>query len=344
MAQTILVIEDDPLSARLADLVLGSEGYHVIIAQNGLLGLKAARETPPDLVLLDLMLPGLDGFEVLNRMRADPQTADVRVVIVSSKSQPADKETATKIGADAYLTKPYRKGELLDMVRSLLSEAPEKAKVAQGIGVLFVGARGDEATRVALHTGLALVSEGGAATVVDLRPFSVEHAALLDVVPRSAPASLADGATVAQLHGLTVQHSGGLHLLNNLEGSGDAGQPTSKDAETAIDALLAGEGFVLIDLPLYPADVLQHVAGLCALVVLVTRGDTVSLAAARSALTLMDRAGVGMGRIGVVFVGAPEAGAAELGPDVLGTVSAEASPDDPAFQDLAGRLQSLRQS
>jgi two-component system cell cycle response regulator DivK len=342
MAQTILVIEDDPLSARLADLVLGSEGYHVIIAQNGLLGLKAARETPPDLVLLDLMLPGLDGFEVLNRMRADPQTANVRVVIVSSKSQPADKETATKIGADAYLTKPYRKGELLDMVRSLLSEAPEKAKVARGIGVLFVGARGDEATRVALHTGLALVSEGEAVTVVDLRPFSVEHAALLDVVPRSAPASLADGATVAQLHGLAVQHSGGLHLLNNLEGSGDAGQPTSKDAETAIDALLAGEGFVLIDLPLYPADVLQHVAGLCALVVLVTRGDTASLAAARSALTLMDRAGVGTGQIGVVFVGAPEAGAAELGPDVLGTVPAEAGPDAPAFQDLAGRLQSLK--
>jgi DNA-binding response OmpR family regulator len=123
MERTILLIEDDPLSARLVDLILKSEGHHVIIAQDGLQGLKVAQETHLDLVLLDLMLPGIDGFEVLRQLRADPKTADLRVAIVSAKSQPADKERAAELGTDAYLTKPYRKVELLEVVRSLLREA-----------------------------------------------------------------------------------------------------------------------------------------------------------------------------------------------------------------------------
>jgi two-component system cell cycle response regulator DivK len=344
MPQTILLIEDDPLSARLADLVLGSEGYQVVVAQNGIQGLKAARETPPDLILLDLMLPGLDGFEVLNRMRADPKTANVRVVIVSSKSQPADKETAAKIGADAYLTKPYRKADLLGMVRSLLSTAPAKEEVTHGVGVLFVGARGDEATRVALQVGLALAGGGEKTTVVDLHPFSVEHAMLLDIPPRPAPASLSDPGTVAQLGGLAVQHPSGLDLINNLEGGGGAGQLTAQDAKAAIDALSSEEGFVLVDVPLYPADIVQHVAGLSSQVVLATRGDAASLAAARSALTLMERASVEADRIGVVFVGPPDEGAGDLEYPILATLPAELDPDAAEFQALAGHLRDLKPS
>jgi two-component system cell cycle response regulator len=121
MERTILLIEDDPLSARLVDLILKSEGHRVIMARDGFQGLEIAQRTPLDLVLLDLMLPGMDGFEVLRRLRENPETADVKVVVVSAKSQPADKEKATELGIDYYLTKPYRKVELLEVVRSLLS-------------------------------------------------------------------------------------------------------------------------------------------------------------------------------------------------------------------------------
>ncbi|MFL7792069.1 MAG: response regulator [Anaerolineae bacterium] len=123
MERTILLIEDDPLSARLVDLILKSEGHQVIITRDGFEGLEVAKNTSLDLVLLDLMLPKMDGFEVLRQLRADPKTADVRVVIVSAKSQPADKERAAELGVNAYLTKPYRKVELLELVRSLLSES-----------------------------------------------------------------------------------------------------------------------------------------------------------------------------------------------------------------------------
>jgi two-component system cell cycle response regulator len=122
MERTILLIEDDPLSARLVDLILKSEGHQVIMVQDGSRGLEIAQNTPLDLILLDLMLPGIDGFEVLRRLRADPKTANVKVVVVSAKSQPADKEKAAELGINYYLTKPYRKVELLEVVRSLLSE------------------------------------------------------------------------------------------------------------------------------------------------------------------------------------------------------------------------------
>jgi two-component system cell cycle response regulator len=123
MERTILLIEDDPLSARLVDLILKSEGHQVIMVQDGLRGLEIAQNASLDLILLDLMLPGIDGFEVLRRLRADRRTADLKVVVVSAKSQPADKEKAIELGIDHYLTKPYRKVELLEVVRSLLGES-----------------------------------------------------------------------------------------------------------------------------------------------------------------------------------------------------------------------------
>lgn len=123
MERTILLIEDDPLSARLVDLILKSEGHQVIMVQDGFQGLEIAQNASLDLILLDLMLPGIDGFEVLRRLRADPKTADLKVVVVSAKSQPADKEKAAEFGIDHYLTKPYRKVELLEVVRSLLGES-----------------------------------------------------------------------------------------------------------------------------------------------------------------------------------------------------------------------------
>jgi len=118
----ILMIEDDPASARLMELMLQSEGYRIVIAPDGVQGLKIAQTDVPDLILLDLMLPGEDGFEVLRRLRAEPSTADLPVVVVSSKAQAIDRQVAADAGADAYLTKPYGRVELLSQIRSLLGE------------------------------------------------------------------------------------------------------------------------------------------------------------------------------------------------------------------------------
>ncbi|MBL7062785.1 MAG: response regulator [Anaerolineae bacterium] len=125
MEPTVLMIEDDAEGARLMKRTLGPRGYRVLVASDGLQGLEMAHADPPDLILLDLLLPGMDGLEILSRLRTDPQTADVPVVVISSSDQPTDQHTAAEIGADAYLIKPYGLAELLALLRSLLSERSE---------------------------------------------------------------------------------------------------------------------------------------------------------------------------------------------------------------------------
>jgi hypothetical protein len=287
------------------------------------------------------MLPGQDGFEVLNQLRAEPRTAEVPVIVVSSKSQPADKQTATKIGANAYLTKPYKRAELLSLIRSLLNEASKsKKEFAQGSGVILVGAHGRKEARVAVNVGLALVNRGEKVTIVDFRPFSVEHSHLLGVSPCRETISLSDSETLEHLQSLVTPHSDRLHLLNNLEGGGKAGQLTSEDVQSVLEVLLAEDGIILADLPLYPAQVLRQAADLCNRVILVSPSDKASLAAAHAALTQMDQAGVEENKTGIVLLGREAEGEdrPEFGPEVLGSIPAEADSDDPAFHALAKRL------
>jgi twitching motility two-component system response regulator PilG len=121
VALTVLVIEDDPRSVKLMELVLNSQGYQVVVARNGEEGLAAARGRRFDIILLDLMLPEVDGFEVLRQLRMDPDLAGVPVVITSARARPTTREEAQELGADFYLTKPYRKADLLDVIASLVS-------------------------------------------------------------------------------------------------------------------------------------------------------------------------------------------------------------------------------
>jgi len=108
-----------------------------------------------------------------------------------------------------------------------------------------------------------------------------------------------------------------------------------------LDLLLTDGVLALVDLPLYPVEVLSQAAGCCALVLLVTQSDPASLAAARSALALMERAGVAKEHTRVVFVALADEQAADLGREVLGTLPAQADWTSPAFQALADRLLDL---
>ena len=114
----ILVIEDNAALASGIEYNLGLEGHEVQIAEDGRRGLALAREWSPDLVILDLMLPGLDGYEVLRAIRNDKN--DVPVMILSARGEEADKVRGFRLDADQYVTKPFGVLELLERVSSLL--------------------------------------------------------------------------------------------------------------------------------------------------------------------------------------------------------------------------------
>ena len=119
----ILIIEDDPSAKRLVEYILKHQGYEVITASNGLQGLRKAREEKPDLVVLDIMLPGLDGYEICSQLRDDAETANMLILMLSSKVREVDKATGLKIGADDYLSKPASPAMIIQKVASLLDNA-----------------------------------------------------------------------------------------------------------------------------------------------------------------------------------------------------------------------------
>jgi two-component system alkaline phosphatase synthesis response regulator PhoP len=105
---------------------LEHEGYQVLIATNGLEGLRKALKEKPDLIVLDVMLPGVDGFEVCHRLRTEPKTAQLPILMLSAKGQEIDKVTGLKVGASEYMTKPWQRSELLTRIATMLEGVSEE--------------------------------------------------------------------------------------------------------------------------------------------------------------------------------------------------------------------------
>ena len=117
----VLVVDDEPDVLLLCRLNLEQRGHEVLEAPNGQVALELAKDRMPDIVILDLMLPGIDGYEVLRALRADPDTAGVRVLVLTAKSLRADRERSHDLGAAAFLTKPFLPDDLVATVDQLLS-------------------------------------------------------------------------------------------------------------------------------------------------------------------------------------------------------------------------------
>ena len=120
---TVLVVEDEPALLALLRYNLESEGYRVLEAKNGEEGLTLIRETKPDLVLLDWMLPFLSGIEVCRQMRRLPDLKSIAVIMLTAKSEEADKLRGLEVGADDYVTKPFSPSELMARVKAVLRRA-----------------------------------------------------------------------------------------------------------------------------------------------------------------------------------------------------------------------------
>jgi diguanylate cyclase (GGDEF)-like protein len=125
MAETVLVVDDDPDIARFVEVNLRSAGYDVAVAGDGMEALEKATELHPDLVLLDVMMPRIDGFEVAQRLRKNPQTANASIIMLTAKALSADKVTGLQAGADDYIIKPFDPIELLARVKGTLRRAKE---------------------------------------------------------------------------------------------------------------------------------------------------------------------------------------------------------------------------
>ena len=122
----VLVVDDDDVIRQLITVNLELEGFEVIAAVDGQDALDKVKDAQPQVVTLDVMMPRVDGWEAAARLRSDPDTAHIKVVLLSARAQEADLQRGERIGVDAYLTKPFDPDELIDIVRRLVAKASEE--------------------------------------------------------------------------------------------------------------------------------------------------------------------------------------------------------------------------
>jgi DNA-binding response OmpR family regulator len=151
MPRTVLVIDDEPELRKLLDYNLSKAGYLVLSAAEGQEGIALAKRQLPDLILLDLMMPGLDGLETCKRLRADPATAAVPLIMLTAKGEEGDRVLGLELGADDYVAKPFGVRELVARVKALLrrsegahasSEVLKSGKIVVDVGRHQVSAAG----------------------------------------------------------------------------------------------------------------------------------------------------------------------------------------------------------
>lgn len=116
----ILLVEDEPAFRAGIRMRLEANGYEVIEAEDGSDGLEMARSTVPDLMILDLMLPKMGGYQVARLLKFDEKYKEIPIIILTARSQQVDRDTGRQVGADAYLTKPVKSEELLGKIKELL--------------------------------------------------------------------------------------------------------------------------------------------------------------------------------------------------------------------------------
>ena len=131
MSQKILIIDDDIDTLKLVGIMLERKGFDIQAATTGKKGLRAAKDELPDLILLDVMIPDLDGYQIARELRASPETESIPIIMFTAKSQVDDKVEGLEAGADAYITKPARPRELFAQVNSILKRAPQRGPSPQ---------------------------------------------------------------------------------------------------------------------------------------------------------------------------------------------------------------------
>ncbi len=118
----VIYFEDDKDMVELVRIILGREGYQIEGIAEGQAGIEAVQQSSPDIVLLDLMLPDMDGWEIFRQLKRDESTADIPVIVITAKAQSIDKVLGLEIAkVDDYISKPFRPQELVDRVEKVLS-------------------------------------------------------------------------------------------------------------------------------------------------------------------------------------------------------------------------------
>jgi CheY-like chemotaxis protein len=315
MTEKILIIDDDVDTLRLVGLMLQRQGYQISAATNGEQGLAKALEEKPDIILLDVMMPDMDGYEVTRRLRKNPTTQSTPILMFTAKTQLDDKVTGFEVGADDYLTKPTHPTELQAHVKALLGRAGTKrgeeiataSREHQGRIIGVLSARGGlGVSSVATNVAAALFNRtqsdiilaelvAGQGTIgMDL---GVSNLKGLNEILSGTPVEI----TKEKVQSILVAHNSGLKLLPASENPRDmylTGQVNNYEILTVRLSALAR--FAVLDLGTGLPPFVQKVLPLCHDRIVVIEGvpNTIN----QTKILIDEIANLGIDRLGILVV------------------------------------------
>jgi pilus assembly protein CpaE len=268
-----------------------TDGQHeVFLSQSGQEGLKIAQKELPDLAIVDVMMPEMNGYDVVRKLRANPDTADMAIIILTARGQAVDRVAALEAGADQYLSKPIKPQDLLDEIHRILS-ANSRTK-ASGLFPVFSCRGGAGTTTLATNIAI-LFQQLNKTALIDLSPNTGHCASYLGLSPQRHWGRLlqAEGSENPQklLSSLLLQHSSGLRLLAAPPTPIPVGQLTKERVSLMISTLEKYASFVVVDMPSLIGSFTPLVLEKATNIILVSGSDPFSIQTTRGTLNLLKK-------------------------------------------------------
>lgn len=317
MAEKILIVDDDLDTLKLVGLILQRQGYEIAAANSGSQGLSKAASEHPNLILLDVMMPDMEGYEVARRLRADPDLSRTPIIMFTAKTLVDDKVAGFEAGVDDYMTKPTHPAELVSRVKALLarSGAAQKASVPSTgtlaergkIFALFGAKGGLGVTTMVINLAVAMVQAGQEVMVIELRPGEGSLGLQLGFTSSKAISSLLSKAVTEinpkLIETQVVSHGSGIKLLLS------SYEPTElaleRNADQAVQLVRHAATLtknVIIDLAPGLTDINRKVLPLCDRPIMVLEPMRVTMGMAKAILDDLEKAGVSSNRFEFLMV------------------------------------------
>lgn len=307
MPGKILIIDDDPLAVKLMKLSLAAEGFEVVAAQDAQEGLRAIQTERPGLILLDIMMPDIDGVEMCRLLRSQPDTADIPIIFLTAKTQLDDKIEGLRAGADDYITKPADPREVVARVEAVLARTRRVSSTKQGRIVALVGAKGGVGTStVAVNLGSALAQRKVSTLLIDMHHHTGTVTWQLKLTPTYSLADLlameADQIDSRWVEKVLITHFSGLCLLPSPPTGARLTELPAAQARAIVRSARPLADVILLDLPHVPSPASKEALNLSDVVLVVLGPQPMDVTCAEQALALLKDTGLSSEMIGLVVV------------------------------------------
>ncbi len=310
MTEKVLIIDDDIDTLKLVGLMLERQGYEIVVASNGTIGLNKAAEEKPELILLDVMMPDLDGYEVTKRLRANPALAHIPIIMFTAKTMVDDKVAGFEAGVDDYLTKPTHPAELTAHVKAVLTRSAQARTTpeekAQIVG--FLGSRsGIGTSTLALNTAIVLQEQGYEVILGEINPGHGSLGLELDIQSPTGISNLLSRSLkdihLRSVEAEVVSHGTGIRLLlSSFHPKESELEQAVPQMEAIVNNLASLCTLLVLDLGAGIKPYVKPVLALCDRIILVVEPVYPSDAMGRALLQDLETSGINSRKLNLALI------------------------------------------